>query len=396
MGSEQTRPTVFTWGWLGLGLGLTALLSIGPLLLEPRPVSFIPGPSELGRVFVALALLIAVAWRARADQLRGDSAWLTMVFALLAAGMTAVHWFMVDVRHEEWQREYYLRILNHSADAPHNYRPLPYGFTRLLERLTGDWWFSCVAYRWFFTFWFVWAAYRLARLVHDRRRALLTLIPLAALYPLSVAYYYGQLTDPMSHALLVLAVIYVVEDRPLELAAALALGVMAKETAVLVVPAYLACYWRRGVRTWATTLGLGAACVAAYLAVRLPAGWLDARNNINGLGGLMIGTNLGFGQPIALSTDVPRAMNYLHPFLFVGLFVPFLAWHWRNLHVRLRTVCLVLTPLLLASNLCYGWMYESRNYMPLVPLLATLALPSSFSRERSASAAPQRSRNARG
>jgi hypothetical protein len=35
---------------------------------------------------------------------------------------------------------------------------------------------------------------------------------------------------------------------------------------------------------------------------------------------------------------------------------------------------LTLVPLVLASNLCFGWMYESRNYLPLVPLLATMAL----------------------
>ena len=35
---------------------------------------------------------------------------------------------------------------------------------------------------------------------------------------------------------------------------------------------------------------------------------------------------------------------------------------------------LTVVPLLLLSNLCFGWMYESRNYMPLVPLLATTAV----------------------
>jgi hypothetical protein len=373
MRPELTRSTNAAWTWLGLGL--TALLSLGPLVLETRPVDFVVGPSDVGRGLVAAALLLAVAVRAWADHREGESAWPVLAFAVLAAGLTVVHWFMVD-RYPvkaDWQRRYYLDILNHTADAPHNFRPLPYGFARLLERLSGDWWFACIAYRWFFTFWFVWAAYRLARLVHAPRRALLTLLPLAALYPLSVAYYSGQLTDPMSHALMVLAVIYTVEDRPAALAAALALGVMAKETAVLVVPAYFACWWRRGWRTWLISAGLGAVCVAAFLAVRLPAGWLSARHNINGIDGLMVGTNLGIGTPRFIGA-APVWMNYLHPLLFVGVLVPVLVWRWADLDVWLRTVCLVLTPLLLLSNLCYGWLYESRNYMPLVPLLATLAL----------------------
>ena len=48
----------------------------------------------------------------------------------------------------------------------------------------------------------------------------------------------------------------------------------------------------------------------------------------------------------------------------------------RRVEPRLRTACVTLTPLLLLSNVCFGWMYESRNYMPLVPLLAVAALPS--------------------
>ena len=77
-------------------------------------------------------------------------------------------------------------------------------------------------------------------------------------------------------------------------------------------------------------------------------------------------------EPIATSY-VPLAMNYLHPLLFIGPFLPFLILGWRRIDSRLRAICLTLVPLVLLSNLCFGWMYESRNYMPLVPLLATMA-----------------------
>ncbi len=165
--------------------------------------------------------------------------------------------------------------------------------------------------------------------------ARLTLVPLAVLYPLSVAHHWGQLTDPLSHTLFVLAFVYLLEDRPFALAAALALGVLAKETAVIVVPAYLACYWRRGRPAWRIAAGLGAACVAAFLAARLPLGWRPGYGNINGTAGLMIGTNLGFGTAIAWTT-VPLWENYLHPLLFVGLFVPALARRWPCIDPRLR------------------------------------------------------------
>jgi hypothetical protein len=294
-------------------------------------------------------------------------------------------------RKAAWQREKYLQIFNHEGDAanplgaPHNFRPLPYGFARSLERVTHDWWFACVAYRWFFTYWFLWAWHRFARLFLAPRAALLTLLPLPVLYPLSVLYYWGQLTDPVSHALFVLAMIYLVENRVLALAAALALGVAAKETAVLLVPAYLASkrgrgpFWENGprplFRALATTAGLGVVCVAAYLAVRLPLGWRPGYGAINGTEGLMIGTNLGIGEPL-YHRAAPLWANYLHPLLFVGIFLPSIAFGWRRLDGRLRALCLTLVPLLLLTNLCFGWMYESRNYLPLVPLLTTAALAS--------------------
>src|SRR5262249_37035884 len=151
----------------------------------------------------------------------------------------------------------------------------------------GDWLFACLAYRWFFTYWFLWACYRLARLFHPPGRALGTLAPVLLLYPLSILFYWGQLTDPLSHALFVLALVYVIQDRLIPLAAVLALGVLAKETVVLVVPAYWACYWRRGWPALFRSAFLGMACVAAYLAARLPLGWRLGYGNINGTEGLM-------------------------------------------------------------------------------------------------------------
>ncbi len=297
-----------------------------------------------------------------------------LLFAALAAALTAIHWFMVDrldgVR--QWQRRIYTQQFNGNYEAPHNYRPLPHYVVRLLERLSHSWEFSCLFYRWFFSACFLWAAQRLARLYLDDARALWTLLPLALLYPLSILRYWGQLTDPLSHMLFVLAFVYLLEDRPVALAVSLALGVLAKETAAIVVPAYLVCYWRRGWRTWAVTGALGLACTAAFLAARLPFGWRLGLGNMNGAG-LMIGTNLGFGEPIA-SLPCPLWENYLHPLLFVGLFVPAIARRWRVLDPRLRTLFLVVMPLLILSNVAFGWLAESRNYMPLVPLMATMAM----------------------
>jgi hypothetical protein len=362
------------------GLLLLALLSVPPLLAGGAAHFLPPFRSTTQTVAAEVAVLVlmalALGLRAALDQRQGQGRPAMMaLFAGFAALMTACHWLLVDTdpTRMRWQLDTYLGILNRTADAPHRFRPLPYGFVRLLEVMTHDWPFSCVAYRWFFTTWFLWACYRLARLYHGPAASLFVLSLVVGLYPLSVLYYWGQLTDPLSHALFVLSLIYLLEDRPGPLALSLALGVAAKETVVLLVPVYLACSWRRGVKALATTALLGVAAAAAFLAIR-STGWRPGYGAINGTSGLMLTTNLGIGPPLYVGA-VPVWENYAHPLLFVGPFLLPLAWRWRRIDTRLRMACVTLTPLLLLSNLCFGWMYESRNYVPLVPLLATAALP---------------------
>ncbi|HTU17211.1 MAG TPA: hypothetical protein VMG10_04055 [Gemmataceae bacterium] len=365
----------------GVSLGLLALLSIAPLIGEPSRNALLEPYSStaatvLAEAVVLLLMGLALAARVRLERASEPRAARNMaLFAVLAGTMTLMHWIEVDGQPvlRKWQQKIYLQQFNGDYEVPHNYRPLPQGFACLLERLTHNWDFACISYRWFFTTWFLWASHALARRYLDRSRARLTLGPLVLLYPLSILHYGGQLTDPLNHMLFVLAFLYLLEDRPVALAAALALGIVAKETIVIVGPAYLACYWRRGWRAWWITAALGGVCVVAFVATRLPLGWRPAADRMNNVG-LMIGTNLGFGEPIA-NHILPLWENYLHPLLFVGLFLPAIAWRWRVLDPHLRTLGLLVTTLLLVSNVCYGWLYESRNYIPLVPLLATLAMP---------------------
>src|SRR5205807_3077758 len=67
-------------------------------------------------------------------------------------------------------------------------------------------------------------------------------------------------------ALLVLTLVYAWEGRPWALAAALFLGVLAKETAVLAVPVYLVCQGRPWRRAPAAALLTAAVFAAALLA----------------------------------------------------------------------------------------------------------------------------------
>jgi hypothetical protein len=364
-----------------LGLALVAFLSLPPLLFERPVVGPVADYSSPALAAVSKTLILAVllgvmavaAWANRAADPWAPR--LVLPLALLAALVTAWHWYWRDRIPwiADWQRGMYLDILNHRREAPHQFRPLPYGFTRSLELVSADWTFSCLAYRWFFSYWFLQGCYGFARLWFPPALSLLTLIPVGVLYPLSVWYYLGQLTDPLSHALFVYACIWAVQDRTALLAASLVLGVWAKETVMLMVPVYWACHWRGGLRPALKTGLVGAACVAAFLAVRLPYGWYPGYETMNGTDRLMVLDNLGIGEPHYASA-APAWQNFLQPAVFVVPFLPFIAWGWRRLDGRLKAICLVLPPLLLLSSLCFSWLYESRNYMPLLPVLATAAL----------------------
>ncbi len=371
--------------WLAFcGLAIVATVSLGPLLIEPtcseKPLhlDFLPPYSSAwaawaGKSGVALAMLLSIIVYVRHRP--GAELWLIGICIGLAGAMTALHWLQIDSNPTiaDWQRNLYLKIINHRAAVPHHLRPLPYGFTRFLEWITHDWVFSFLAYRWFFSFWFLLFSYQFARFWLSPKLSFVTVGVMWMLYHYSIQTYWGQLTDPLSHWLLVMALVFVVEDQWLLLAVTLGLGVVAKETAVLIVPAYGACWWRNGWPAVRKTAALGAVCVAAFLAARLPYGWWPQYEQINGTHGSMIWANLGIPHD-GIQPWIPIRHQYFHLTLFFFVFIPGIVLGWRHLDHRLKALCLTVAPLVLMSNLWFGWVHESRNYMPLAPLLATSAL----------------------
>ena len=67
------------------------------------------------------------------------------------------------------------------------------------------------------------------------------------------------------------------------------------------------------------------------------------------------------------SAEWPMSVSYTH------LFLPFLAIGWDRTPAVLKRLALFLLPSLFLSSLVFGWLYETRNFMPLVSVLAVIA-----------------------
>jgi hypothetical protein len=360
-----------------VGLLLLAVLSLPPLLAGGQR-DWASGHSSAtaalaARAAVLLGMLAFIGWAARPTGA-------TLAVAALAAALALGHRLGIDERPDAaaFQRTVYRQILRLGPGpaeecVPHAYRPLSYGFVRTLELATGDWPFACLAYRWFFQFWFLWGAYRLAALYVSPAAALAAPVVCAVYYPLSVLRYAGQLTDPVSHALFAWGLVWIVQDRRGLLLAALVLGMLAKETAVLLVPAYWACHRREGTRTVLWSVAFLVVCTAAFLAPRWPLGWRPGAS-LNGVEGtLLLSANFA-PREMDARTSVPLAEHWLHPLAFVVPFVPLAAWGWRQTPPSLRALALTVVPLMIGVHVTMSWSYESRNYMPALPVLAALAV----------------------
>jgi hypothetical protein len=105
----------------------------------------------------------------------------------------------------------------------------------------------------------------------------------------------------------------------------------------------------------------------------VPYGWGLDLHSLNNTPALMLRLNLTYQVPMFYGYTLPYE-NYLHPLVFVGMFLPFIHLRWQGADPRLKALFVVLTPLVLLTSVLFSWLYESRNYVPLLPLLCTLAL----------------------
>lgn len=366
-------------------LGLI-LLGASPIAFswrpEPTAVFFrdFPGWQTVGYFFLNIVIAGLVLLMARLDPERGMAKVIRYCgFALLAALLTDLHYFTVDISTSKmhWQFQQYNDILLHRDQPPDQYRFLPQGVLWWMILSNGDFGYSYFVYRLFSTFVLCQTIYWFARSYLAPRDAIIVVLLYSAFYPLSTRYYNGNLLDPMSHAVILAALTFCQRRQFGQFFWMFVLGMFIKETMLLIIPCYylMNCdmFRLRDLRVVRHLLLLTAAGVIVFLACRIPFHFHCDLQSLNRTHGLMIASNLGL--PGAWVQGLVSVFQlYLHPVLFIFMWLPLIIVKRKLLPSPLFWTALYLAATFYLVNLCFGWNYESRNFVPVLIFLLVCTL----------------------
>ena len=349
-----------------------------------------PGWQMFGRVFLSLLIVGALILTGRLDPERGAAKVMRCGgFVLLAALLTELHFFTVDTgNHLNWQIDQYNGIFLHNYQPPDQYRFLPQGILWWMILGNGDFIFSLLCYRFLFTFLVCQCAYTLARLFLSSRDSLMVVLLYAVFYPLSTRYYYGNMLDPMSHAVMLAALVCCQRRLFWPMFWLFVLGMFIKETMLLIAP----CYYLMNLQSFrlqdSRVLGrlalLLAAGAAVFLACRLPFHFHYDFYSVNRQYGLMVRSNFGLPGGPAEST-VSIFERFMHPVLFLFLWLPLIVWQRKLLTPSLFWTALYLTAAFLSQQPLFQLELRIQKLRPGADLPADLHL---HHRESSARSPP--------
>lgn len=293
-------------------------------------------------------------------------------FLLLALILTNLHYDTVDAVRINWQADQYVNILAGKEAVPHQYRFLPQGILWWLFLLNGDFIIAYCTYRLFFTFLICLSLYKLSRIYNPHKDSFIVVLLYAVFYPLSIRHYYGNLLDPMFHFIFISALFYCQRRKMPELFLLLTAGMFVKETIILVIP----CYYLLNMespgfvrkKTFLKLSLLAVWCLLIFLACRIPFGFRFNFEEINGITKLMILSNLGISNG-PVQSFMPVWIRYFHPMLFIFIWIPALIFYRKILSSSLFYTTLYLAVSIYLTNLCFGWNYESRNFIPALCMI---------------------------
>jgi hypothetical protein len=283
-----------------------------------------------------------------------------LIAVLLAVGNGMLHWHGVDRPWRDYQLEEHVRVIAGTFHSPDQYRILTYALAEGLVRLGLPVHSAHEVWRVIFTGASLIVFYRYARGWFSPLVALLGMFMLAAAVPLTYVYYMMQVSDPLNMLVFFLAFWAMRDRRDLWLVPLVGIGMLNRESPVLIPLFYAAVSWGRPWRQW----------VPLFAATMLLAA------------GVYFGLRLVYGpKPPCCSTDPLEHLlinftdwrAYLDALgvLNIALWGGWLGWQRRPSFLR-RTALLV--PVFLLPYLMFGTVREARYYLPVLAVLIPMAL----------------------
>ena len=365
----MTRHAQWRNAAIVVGVTLVALLPV----FFPRPFIEATAPRGIAAALaytIALALPVAaggLVWTLLPGPRRAGA---ILFWFIVAAQLTMVHyrlidrgWYFGDISNLTWQVDLNNAVVRRDPSViPHSYRFLPDSVLQLLETLTGNFVYSRTVYRLTFGFLLVYAIWRFARFWLSEGGAHAVVLVYALSYPITIAIYAGQPTDPMSHLSFVAAFVALESGAFLYFALAVVIGALAKETVVALLGYYLLFHWPRDRDGWVRFGAASAASLAVLAGTRLPVAGRVSYSAVSGV-------------PVEHIRDNLLAYEHWGPqFLFsVGLLLPFVVLGWRRAPLTPRRLTLFLLPVLFVSSTLFSWLHEARNWVPVIVPMAVIA-----------------------
>jgi hypothetical protein len=360
--------------WLLVLVWIVATVSTLPVVFgwtPPSPVTGFALQLRLGVAYLAALTICYCIYRRELHFLSRTRAFsVAFLVALLTSIVNHLHYLNVDygseyftgIPNSDWQLRLHRAVTSLSVVyGPHSARFLPNAVVRSLEFTRLGFEDARDIYRRIFILLLFYALYRYARLHTSHLGALIAMLLVAVIYPVGFGYYAGQLTDPLAHLSFLLAFIFLEKrDFPF-LITTILIGSLAKET-VLVMAGYYILFCRNERRYLWKGGALAAGSAIAYLGVRFCIlNRAIQYRDVSGVTPEHVWENL-------------QSETWILPFLLTaGALIPFLAVGWRSTPRPLKQTALFLLPVLFLSSLLFSWLDESRNYMPVVFVLAVIA-----------------------
>ena len=236
--------------------GLTAVALLPAVLHWAAPVPDNGSRRELLIGLAYLAVLVVCYWIYRVElrRLTRSRAFLLVFVVFLLTSITNnLHGYIVDrgtnifpgKTNQVWQVQLHNSVIQlDPGSLPHSYRFLPNSIVRWMELADIDFESARDFYRMICSLLLFYAIYKYARLFSNYTGAMIAMLLVAAIYPISFEHYAGQLTDPLSHLSFVLAFIFLETEEFGLLLSTLLIGSLAKET-VLALAGYYVLFGRK-------------------------------------------------------------------------------------------------------------------------------------------------------